>query len=80
MRWIIVALVVVFVMLWLLRDKRPREMRRSAPQPKQNAIGSEAMMQCAYCHVHIPESEAVHDAAGLGFCSEQHRRLGANRS
>ena len=76
MRWMILALVVVLVCLWVLREKRPKQVRRPAP-PEQQAIGSEAMTPCAYCQVHVPESEAVRDAAGRGFCSEQHRRLGA---
>lgn len=80
MKLLVVVLVVACIALWVLRDKRPREKRRPAAPPEKKQIGSEAMTPCAYCQVHVPESEAVRDDEGHGFCSEQHRRLGVARS
>ncbi len=47
-----------------------RERSKGSPQTP------ERMVACARCGVHLPESEALEDA-GQRFCSEEHRRLGA---
>ncbi len=31
------------------------------------------MLQCARCGVHFPASEALTDAGGAVYCSEEHR-------
>lgn len=44
----------------------------SAPPP----ASPEKMVDCAYCGLHVPESESI-AAAGRRYCSDEHRRLGA---
>ena len=36
---------------------------------------SEPMRQCTHCGAYFPASEAVEQAPGQLFCSEEHRRL-----
>lgn len=42
----------------------------------QRAVEAEAMVRCAHCGVHLPESEAITNAGG-SFCSQVHASLGA---
>lgn len=67
--WLVIG--ALFVM-WLVRGKKtpPSHSPQSTAESSDRA---EAMLQCAHCGIHIPESEAVHDAAGTAFCSEAHR-------
>lgn len=34
------------------------------------------MLACAHCGVHLPQAEALTDAAGRPFCGEAHRLAG----
>ena len=51
------------------RDTRDARGARTVAPP-------EAMIHCEYCGVHLPESEAVRDADGRGYCSVPHRAMG----
>ena len=54
-----------------------KSMQSNASQPpatRQNQT-SEAMVQCAHCHIHLPRSEACL-INGKTWCSEEHARLG----
>jgi uncharacterized protein len=81
MKYLIVLLVVV-VGLWLVWGRRGR--RVDAPsashkgKPKKAAASAAAqnMVACAHCDVHLPEADAVKDAAQRPFCSEAHRLAG----
>jgi uncharacterized protein len=42
----------------------------------QRTVEAEAMVRCAHCGVHLPESEAI-TKAGVNFCSQAHASLGA---
>ncbi|MFM7011517.1 MAG: PP0621 family protein [Betaproteobacteria bacterium] len=42
----------------------------------QRTVEAEAMVRCAHCGVHLPESEAI-NKAGVSFCSQAHASLGA---
>lgn len=54
-----------------------KNMQSNASQPPatRQSQASEAMVQCAHCHIHLPRSEAclIH---GKTWCSEEHARLG----
>lgn len=67
---IAVALVVIFVKRWLANAnaKRARTPRRE---------GSQRMVRCQHCGLHVPEAEAIADQ-GRFYCSEEHRRLHAD--
>ena len=40
---------------------------------------AEAMVKCAQCGIHLPDSEAVHGAGAIAFCSDEHRRIHSDR-
>jgi uncharacterized protein len=73
--WLIIGAAVV---TWLLRNKKKSAQPASdANQSGGDAVGAasaETMLQCRQCGLHIPGSEAIKDAAGVAFCSEEHHR------
>lgn len=69
---LLIVLGAVALLLWLLFGGRSRGRRQAdAPGPRRGA-GSEAMVTCAHCGVHLPASEALADR-GLHYCSAAHR-------
>jgi uncharacterized protein len=79
---LLLALLVLALAYWITRLGKPKDRRNEEERPAHTApndSGSEAMTPCSHCQVHIPESEAVRDAAGAPFCCDQHRRLGVAR-
>lgn len=40
-----------------------------------DAIDSQAMVRCAHCGIHLPQSEAYYDGQHT-YCSEGHMKLG----
>ncbi len=85
MRAIIFLLFVILVFLVIrFTLNRIIEIRAKNPPPKQNetqpegAIESEAMVQCALCSVHLPQSIAYFDGKDT-FCSEGHMQEFQNK-
>jgi uncharacterized protein len=83
LKYILVLLVVVGgLWMWLRRrDASNAADRSAAPAPapapaKGKAPAAQAMLACAHCGVHLPQTEAQMDAAGRPFCSEAHRLAG----
>ena len=67
----ILLLALVFVVaFWLLRRYR-RHIDREPP--RNPAAGTEDMVRCARCDIHIPRGEGV-TAEGRYFCSAEHER------
>lgn len=58
----------VGVVWWVFRNRsqRPIERKRASADP-------ETMVVCAYCGVHLPQSESVFGDDGV-YCSEAHRQ------
>jgi len=83
MKLLLWLLIVAAVVKWVLRAKKAT--LRSGPahaEPSGSRAASrelEMMLQCAHCGVYFPASEAVGNAAGPVFCSEQHRLQHAAR-
>ena len=80
LKYLLIALLVI----WLfyspavrgkLRGHAPRRDAKPGSPPK-----SEAMVQCAHCGVHLPESDAVKDADGRTYCGTAHRQAGPARA
>jgi uncharacterized protein len=69
MKYAILLLVIVGVVWWLL-GRRPAIRNKPGAAPTR-----QAMVACAHCGVHLPQSEAVVDAQGV-FCGEPHRVAG----
>ncbi len=62
----------VWLALWLLSGLLQRLRRDDKPAKPSDSVPE--VVRCAHCGVHIPENEAVSDARGRRYCSEQHRR------
>jgi uncharacterized protein len=64
----------VIVLAWVLffkgRRKPPPVERRDAPPPLA------AMVACTHCGLHLPQADALFDAAGRPYCGEAHRLAG----
>jgi uncharacterized protein len=58
---------------WLLR---PRSRVRPPQAPPSPRAAAEAMVDCARCGVHLPASEASHDAQRRVYCCDAHRDAG----
>lgn len=75
MKYVLVVLVVALV-LWLLLRGRGRGGAPNPPAkptaPKGKA-GPVEMVACAHCGVHLPQGDALLDAAGRTFCGTEHR-------
>ena len=68
---IILLVLGLLLVYWILKGYRRSIERRGAPPPKQ---GSEDMVRCAHCGVHLPRSESV-ATQGRFFCTREHERL-----
>ena len=86
MKFLILLLVIV-VVGWLTVGRRRKHSEGSKPEgtpaapaaskaAPQAAQPAQAMLACVHCGVHLPQAEAVLDAAGRPFCSEAHRLAG----
>lgn len=72
----LVLLVVILVVLWLWRQGR-----LSAPPPEASAPPArkpppevpQAMVRCAVCALHLPQTDALAGTRGH-YCSPEHRR------
>jgi uncharacterized protein len=85
---LLLAALVVVAVFWL-RYKLAREVAKTkTPDPAKSADSAgehpktramDQMVQCAWCGVHLPASEALSLADGRLYCSEEHRALGASK-
>ena len=67
----LLLLAVVLIVVWLLRSSRRREDRNqpggaSPAQPQD-------MVQCAFCSVHLPRTDALPGPDGRLYCCAEHR-------
>lgn len=75
MKYLLVLIVVLVVGWMLLRRGAPRAPDgQSARRTRRDAPA--AMVACAHCGLHLPQHEAVTDAAGRPYCSDAHRLAG----
>lgn len=70
----VVFLSVIGLIIWLYQKSRKNSADNSST-PTQIPT-AQKMVACHYCHLNIPESEAV-QTNGRHFCSDEHRRLGS---
>jgi uncharacterized protein len=82
---LLMLLVVGVVAAWWMlgrRGERAAGGNRAAPAPKARrgrsakAGAPATMIACSHCGVHLPQPEALFDAAGRPYCSEAHRLAG----
>lgn len=81
MKYLLVLLVIGVAVAWLAGARR-RDLgaRRGAGDARGRGPGAApaTMVACAHCGVHLPQPDALFDAAGRPYCSEAHR-LGGPR-
>ena len=73
----LLLLVVLGVAVWVIGVRR-RGSSAPPPSPRHPAGDGphEAMLACARCGLHLPQTEVLIDAAGRAYCSEAHRAAG----
>ena len=71
---IVLIVLIVLAVIFLIRGFGRARARDAGDQVKEQELLDQRMVQCAHCGVYVPESGAV-AAAGLHFCSDEHRRL-----
>jgi len=76
---LIVAIVAVFLAVrTLLRSSGNRRRVSRTEQPERLKEGG-AVIRCAWCGVHVPETDAWREADRY-YCTRQHAELDRNRS
>lgn len=76
MKYLLVVIVVV-VGVWMLVSRTRRRVEPPRGAPKAERPGQpDTMVACAHCGVHLPQADAVADAAGRPYCSDAHRLAG----
>lgn len=85
MKYLIWAVVIYLAWRWYTVSKqsssRPASSADSTPSGSNSGADevAEPMVKCAQCGIHLPQSEALHGAGAITFCSEEHRQLHTNR-
>lgn len=74
---LLLAVIVVAYLLWRNARLAGRAARAAPPPTPAPPAGlPQDMVSCPVCAVHLPRSEAVADAQGRLYCSQEHRLLG----
>lgn len=74
---LLVVLAVVVAVFFGRRRPPPSAPSNTPGKPAaRQAPGPQPMVACAHCGVHLPEAEALRDAAGRPYCGDAHRLLG----
>lgn len=78
MKYLILLAVIVGAWWWVTGRRRPPPPAGKAPKATQGQPPTQAqsMRACVHCGVHLPAADAITDAAGRPFCSEDHRLAG----
>lgn len=85
MKFIIFIVIIWAVVVWFKKFKNNVLDQNGNGSNQENttshmaarSLEGERMVQCEYCGVHFPASEAV-SVDGHIYCSEEHRRLGSH--
>ena len=76
---VLLVVLVVAYMLWRNARLARREEQARRPPPAAPAPGGpQDMIRCPVCSVHLPRADAVADARGALYCSQEHRLLGGD--
>lgn len=66
---------ILAVIMWFWLGQRKSQTGRG--DSSEQSRPTEAIVVCAHCRLHVPESEALR-ADGLYYCCDEHRKLGAS--
>ena len=78
MKYLLLLVVLAAALAWWTLGRRrggPADGGSGAPRARKGGE-SARMVACAHCGVHLPQPEALSDAAGRVYCSEAHRLAG----
>ena len=76
----LLLLAVIGIAIWIFKARRRVPGPRTPPSAKGDQGREQAptaMLVCAHCGVHLPQTEALLDPAGRAFCSPAHLQAGA---
>jgi uncharacterized protein len=73
---LLIWLVLAVVAWWILRPRRKAPPAAPPPRASASSAPAEAMVDCARCGLHLPDSEALRDAQARAYCSAAHRDAG----
>lgn len=73
MKYLLLGLLAYVAWRWYAAQK-PGDGEPAAQASPPPAAGSEKMVSCAHCSIHLPQSEAIGGAGALHFCSNEHRQ------
>ncbi|MDZ7891115.1 MAG: PP0621 family protein [Rhodoferax sp.] len=73
----LVILLVILGVIWYWRSHKAKLPPTAPPPEAPPKAGSVAMSACAYCKLHVPDSELVQGQHGA-YCSAEHLRLAEN--
>jgi uncharacterized protein len=73
-RILFIIAIVGIALWWMFGRRRGDAGKPEAPAAKKAA--PQAMVACAHCGVHLPQTDTVADAEGRLFCGEAHRLAG----
>ncbi len=77
MKFVVLLLVLVGAVAWMaLARRRPPDPPQAPPPGDRRLESPQAMVACAHCGVHLPQADALLDAAGRPYCGEAHRQAG----
>lgn len=74
---LLVILATVALLLWLIRGSRRKPDATPPRAPKKTApriAAPEQMVECAWCGLHLPASDALPAPGGQQYCCTDHRR------
>ena len=71
LRLLMIAAIIYLVYVWV---RKLLNKQADVSEVQKTSDNQQVMKKCAYCQVHLPESEST-QSQGYFFCSEQHRDL-----
>jgi len=75
---LLLPLLVLLCVFWFFwgRDRRQadRDPGQGPVPPPATRGGTEAMVVCAYCGIHLPRSESIMGKEGF-YCCDEHRQM-----
>ena len=68
----LLRIIIILLGLWLVLTIVKRALSSRQPPSTDKPVVTK-MVACAYCGVHVPESEAIH-AGNRHYCSTEHQK------